>query len=199
VSDRTEYGGFEVSYQGPPAPWDIGRPQPVIVDFAARGLIADPVLDAGCGTGENALYLSSLGLDVTGLDGAPTAIARARAKALERGLTATFVLGDALRLEALERVFATVVDCGLFHVFPDAERARYVAGLGAIVAAGGRLHILCFSDRQPGTRGPRRISEAELRTAFATGWLVDEIARTHFATNDQGPPVKAWRASFSRV
>ena len=199
MSDLTSPSSFESAYLGPPATWDIGRAQPVFVDLARRGLIVGPVLDAGCGTGENALHLAGLGLEVTGLDGAPTAIARARAKALERGLAATFMVGDALRLEGLGLQFATVIDSGLFHVFPDPQRDRYVEGLASVVEAGGRVHILCFSERQPGDWGPRRVTQPELRAAFASGWRVDVIVPEHFITNLAGPPIEAWLASFGRL
>lgn len=78
--------GFEWSYQSGTPPWDIGRPQPAIVRLAERGAINGAVLDVGCGTGENALYLAGLGLEVTGVDAAPTAIASAREKAAARGI-----------------------------------------------------------------------------------------------------------------
>ena len=84
-----------------PAPWDIGRPQPAFVRLADGGRLTGRLLDAGCGTGENALLAASRGADVTGIDVAPTAIARARAKASERGLTARFEVADALGLGRL--------------------------------------------------------------------------------------------------
>src|SRR3972149_5041546 len=126
--------GFDFAYVGPPPPWDIGRPQPAFLRLAAQGVIVGPVLDAGCGTGENALHLAGLGFEATGLDAAPTAIAAARAKAAQRGLAVEFIVGDALALGQLGRTFATVIDCGLFHVFGDADRATYMASLAA---AGG--------------------------------------------------------------
>ena len=190
--------GFESAYAGPPPPWDIGRPQPVFVRLAAQGAIVGPVLDAGCGTGENALHLAGLGLEVAGLDAAPTAIAAARAKAAQRGLAVEFIVGDALALAQLGRTFATVIDCGLFHVFGDADRARYVAGLAVATVVGGRIHILCFSNRQPGIWGPRRVTDNELRFAFADGWWVEAIEPERFETNNDGPPVEAWLATFVR-
>src|SRR3990170_7567446 len=130
--------GFDFAYVGPPPPWDIGRPQPAFVRLAAQGAIVGPVLDAGCGTGENALHFAGLGFEVTGLDAAPTAIAAARAKAAQRGLAVEFIVCDALALGQVGRTFATIIDCGLFHVFGHADRATYVAGLAAAVEAGGR-------------------------------------------------------------
>src|SRR5271168_1846506 len=81
---------WDASYLGGPAPWDIGRPQPAIVRLAAEGGFAGAVLDAGCGTGENALYVASLGLAVLGVDVAETALAMARAKAASRGIEVEF-------------------------------------------------------------------------------------------------------------
>ena len=89
------------------------------------------------------LYLASLGLDVTGIDASPTAIGRAKAKAAERGIDATFIEGNALDLAGLRRSFDVVVDCGLFHIFSDAERVRYEGGLSQVVRPGGRYFLLC--------------------------------------------------------
>ena len=75
---------WDASYRDGPPPWDIGRPQPAIVRLASQGGFGGAVLDAGCGTGENALHLASLGLSVLGVDVAETALAIARAKTAAR-------------------------------------------------------------------------------------------------------------------
>jgi cyclopropane fatty-acyl-phospholipid synthase-like methyltransferase len=106
---------------------------------ADEGRLSGRVLDSGCGTGEHALLAASHGADVTGIDLAPTAIARARAKAAERGINGRFEVADALDMEYLGRTFDTVIDSGVFHVFADEDRARYVAALAARAPAGWRL------------------------------------------------------------
>ena len=65
-----------------------------------------------------------------------------------------------------------MIDCGLFHTFTDEERPVFVQGLAEVLRPGGLLHILCFSDEEPGTEGPRRISQQEIRDAFHDGWKV---------------------------
>ena len=124
---------FESAYEGQP-PWDIPGPQPEFVRLEATGMIRGSVLDAGCGTGENALYLASRGHEVWGLF-IPVAIEGAKAK--ERGLGVDFQVGDALKLDQLGRTFDTVIDCGLFHTFADEERPLYVSGLATVVRPGG--------------------------------------------------------------
>ncbi len=99
---------FEEVYHGTP-PWDIGRPQHEIVALEESGKICGDVLDVGCGTGENALFLAGRGHIVWGVDSAPTAIGIARKKAKERGINATFLVKDALNLLDLQRTFDTVI------------------------------------------------------------------------------------------
>jgi SAM-dependent methyltransferase len=168
---------WDESYTGAePPPWDIGRPQPAFVRLADQGRLSGRVLDPGCGTGEHALLAASRGADVTGIDVAPTAIARARAKAAERGLTARFEVADALDLGSLGLDADTVIDSGVFHVFDDDDRARYVAGLASVLRPDGVCYLMCFSDRQLGDWGPRRIRADELRAAFSAGWAVEELS-----------------------
>ncbi len=185
-------------YSGTP-PWDIGRPQPAFARLAASGIIRGPVLDAGCGTGEHVLMAAARGLDATGVDAAPSAIAAAQRKAADRGLSARFLVWDALELGALGEQFETVLDCGLFHVFDDERRARYVDALRAALRPGGRYLMCCFSDRQPGDWGPRRVTEREIHAAFSTGWQVDAVEETAFETTLDPPTALGWLATVTRT
>jgi cyclopropane fatty-acyl-phospholipid synthase-like methyltransferase len=189
---------FDAAYTGTP-PWDIGRPQPAIERLAADGMLRGTVLDAGCGTGEHALMAASLGLRAVGVDASPRAITRAEGKAAERGLDVRFVVGDALDLSSLGESFETVIDSGLFHVFDDADRARYVDSLRSVVPQGGRAFVLCFSDRVPGTMGPRRITEREIRTSFADGWEVASIEITPMQVLFGPGSIPAWLAVVERT
>jgi len=198
-------GHFQTSYQGP-APWDIPGPQPAFVGLEEGGAIQGSVLDAGCGTGENALYLASRGHEVWGIDFVPVAIDRAREKARQRGLKAHFQVGDALALDALARTFDTVIDCGLFHTFSDEDRRTFVDGLARVLRPGGTYHVLCFSDREPPGEGPRRVTQNEIRSAFQGGWTVREIRASAFETlSYPGAPTfspggpQAWLASIVRA
>jgi SAM-dependent methyltransferase len=192
---------WDASYRDGPAPWDVGRRQPAIARLAAAGGFAGAVLDAGCGTGENALHLASLGLSVLGVDVAETALAIARAKADQRGIEVEFAAADALQLERLGRRFATVLDCGLFHTFDGDERPGYVASLASVTERDGTLYVLCFSDVGPDT-GPHPVSQQELRAAFgpSSGLTVATIepdrVQTRFHDDDGAP---AWLATIKRL
>jgi SAM-dependent methyltransferase len=193
---------WDASYRrDEPAPWDIGRPQPAIVRLASAGGFTGAVLDAGCGTGENALHVASLGLPVLGVDVADTALAIAREKADHLGIEVEFAAADAFQLQRLERMFQTVLDCGLFHTFDDLdERTRYVASLASVTEHDGTLYVLCFSDDGPDT-GPHPISQEELRTAFnpSSGWDIAAIEPDRIQTrfHDHGAP--AWLATIKRI
>ena len=174
VHDRSS---FENLYAGQPR-WEIGRPQKALLAVADR--ITGAVLDAGCGTGENALYFASRGQTVTGIDFLAEPITIAKRKAAERGLMATFLVMDALTLKELPEVFDSAIDSGLFHVFGDEDRRRYVDGLASVLKPGGRLFLLCFSDQEPGTQGPRRVSRREIEDAFSRDWVVESIEPSRY-------------------
>jgi len=189
---------FDAAYQGTP-PWEIGTPQPALAELARRGRFRGRVLDVGCGTGEHALLAAELGLEATGLDSSPRAIAMAQDKADRRGLPVRFRVGDALDLGSLGERFDTVVDSGLFHVFDDERRADYVRNLGLVTSPGGHLLLLCFSDQMPGEFGPRRVTEDELRASFAAGWSVDSLDRSRMQVTFAPEGANAWLAALTRV
>ncbi|MFL5832234.1 MAG: class I SAM-dependent methyltransferase [Solirubrobacteraceae bacterium] len=193
---------WDASYVEGPPPWDIGEPQPAVRRLAVERAFTGAVLDAGCGTGENALHVASQGLHVLGIDVAETAVSIARETAAARGLNADFVVADALHLEHTHRRFDTVLDCGLFHTFSESgERRAYVASLASVTPPGAHLYVLCFSDEESDATGPHPVRQEELRAAFNpdSGWSVTSISpdllQTRFAP--QGAP--AWLAKIQRI
>jgi cyclopropane fatty-acyl-phospholipid synthase-like methyltransferase len=185
------------------APWDVGKPQKPFIDVADQ--IHGSVLDAGCGTGDIAIFLAGRGNDVTGIDFLDEPIRRAKLKAAEQKLAVTFLVKDATALKDWNERFDNVVDSGLFHVFSDDDRKKYVAGLATVLKPGGRLYLMCFSNEEPGTDGPRRVSKQELHEAFASGWKIESIEPSRFETRPDlkdftfspGGP-KTWFATIRR-
>jgi len=196
----TPSADWDSSYRDNVPTWDIGRPQPAFVRLADRGLLSGRVLDAGCGTGEHVLLVAARGAAAMGVDLSVVAIEKARGKAAERGLTARFEVADALHLERLGESFDTITDSGLFHVFDDADRARYVTSLATVIEPGGTYYMMCFSDRQPGVWGPRRVRREEIPLAFSDGWAVESLTPDAFTINPiEGiTSASAWLAVIRR-
>lgn len=188
---------WNASYAGTP-PWDIGRPQTPFIQLADAGHLHGAVLELGCGTGEHTLLAAEMGLQATGVDLAPTAIAKARAKARQRGLDARFLVQDALTIDTLGETFDVVLDCGFFHVLPDTARGPLADVLRRVMAPGAAYYLLCFSDRVPGDAGPRRVRQDEIRTVFAEGFSVDSITESHIEATFLDVPVPAWLARITR-
>lgn len=194
---------FENLYAGQPR-WEIGRPQQAFLNVADQ--ITGSILDSGCGTGEIALLFASRGHKVTGIDFLAEPICLAKEKSKERGLTATFLVMDALALYELPEVFDNVFDSGLFHVFNDEDRRQYVTGLTSVLKPGGRLFLLCFSDAEPGDQGPRRVTRREIEHAFAEGWVIESIEPSRYEVRPDpddisfsGGGPRAWFVVASRA
>lgn len=182
---------FDDLYAGTP-PWDIGRPQQAFVALSAKGAFGDAILDAGCGTGELALFLAAKGHDVVGVDASGKAIEKARAKAKQRGIEARFLVGDVVKLEKIGRSFDGVVDCGLFHTLGDGQRTAYLQSLQRVLRPGGTLHLLCFSDDEPPWGGPRRVKRGELEALFSGGWWIDALSPSRMESTISEEGAKAW-------
>ena len=201
-SERDRFASY---YAAPRAPWDIGRPQRAFLE--AGDAIHGRVLDAGCGTGDLALWLADRGCTVTGVDFLEQPLAAARRKAADRGLAVNFLQMDARALGEIPERFDVVTDCGLFHVFDDEGRTAYVAALEKLLEPGAKVFLLCFATAEPGTHGPRRVGEVELRRAFGgAGWAVEALEPGRFEVVSGIPGAeftpggaRAWFATIRRV
>ncbi|HEV7647029.1 MAG TPA: class I SAM-dependent methyltransferase [Actinophytocola sp.] len=186
---------FDAFYQGQPpikgaqvsfelAPWDIGAPQPVVVALADSGEVRDDVLDAGCGLGNNAIFLAQRGFRVTGVDGAQPALERARQRAADHGVEVEFVRADVTTLDGLTARYATVLDSALYHCLNDEQRHAYAAALHRVTVPGARLHLYCFADTgNEGLGLPMNVTQDDLRAHLAAHWDIDAIDEVDYTTS----------------
>jgi SAM-dependent methyltransferase len=169
-------------------PWNIETPPELLVSVVTGGLIKPcRALDLGCGTGNYAMYLSSKGFEVTGIDISETAIHMARQNALEKGLSAYFIVVDFLSdLPELKVTFDFIYDWDvLHHIFPE-YRAQWVSHVRTLLNPGGKYLSVCFHQNDPafGGKGKYRKTpigtelyfsdENELRNLFETEFLILE-------------------------
>lgn len=186
---------FSPLYEGAP-PWEIGRPQPAVIALVKEGRFTGRVLDIACGTGENALCVASDGHPVLGVDGAPVAIERARAKATERGVEAEFAVADVFDIVALGREFDTALDSAFLHILGDRDTRRaYTRQLAAVIPAGGWVHLLQISERS--RWDTPKITSADIVDAFTDGWVVGEVRESGYDITTG--TAEAWLVSMRRV
>lgn len=192
---------WERAYEGSP-PWDIGAPQPELVRLVENNEVKKTrVLDIGCGLGDNAIFLARKGFSVTCMDIARLAIKKGKVKAAKQKVIVDFRVGDALRLNEYfeEQSFDTVIDSGLFHSLDDEDRLPFAKQIRRVLVDGGKYFLLCFSDKEPGTEGPRRISREEIQRTFSQLFRIDYIRDTFFASKYHTKGAKAYLTSMTKV
>lgn len=168
-----------LSYRFGWAPWDTGRPIPMLVEVVEGPECLEPgrALDLGCGAGRNAIYLARHGWDVTGVDLVGHAIKLARQRAEAAGVSVRFVEGDVTKLEDLEigSGFNVLVDSGCYHVIPIDRRDAYVAAVNAVAAPGAWLLMFGVGAAPVPRAG---VTEEELGRRFTRWRLVSAVRMT---------------------
>jgi SAM-dependent methyltransferase len=158
-------------------PWDLGRPSPELVRVLDEESIAPcPAIDLGCGTGTNAIYLASLGFDVTAADISPTAIDRCRMRRATTDVRIRCLQADLLNPpDDIGGPYGFIFDRGCYHVLRLIDVQAYFRTLERITEPGTLGLILTGNAREPMEHGPRPVSEEEFRAdwekLFAVLWM----------------------------
>ncbi len=146
-------------------PWDSGRPSLELQRVLEEHRI-EPcnVLEIGCGTGTNAVFLASQGFSVTALDISSLAIEQARARAAEAGVSVDFQAADLLAPMTLNRTFPFVFDRGFYHGIRRENLSGFLDTLEGVTAPGSLYLVLAGNANDPGDPeiGPPRVHAHEI-------------------------------------
>jgi cyclopropane fatty-acyl-phospholipid synthase-like methyltransferase len=155
---------YELFYRTPfvPISWIFGSPHEMkeYAELLESGRIPPgQAIDLGCGEGSNAIYLSKIGFDVTGVDFSPTAIKRARANARAEGLEVTFFEDDLTNLHQVSGKFDLLVDFGALNDLQQVDRDLYMQNVLPLTHTGSCFILMCFAKSVPAIEIERRFAQ----------------------------------------
>jgi methyl halide transferase len=177
---------WDARYQSESPPgWDTGRPSSELKSMVEQGLLRPcRVLELGCGTGVNSVYLASQGFDVTAIDLAPTALKAAEQRAREAGVKARWIQANVLNPPELEP-FDFIFDRGCYHGVRRQSATGYVETIKALCRPAGRVLILAGNANERAAGGPPRVDETDLVRDFAEAFDFVHLKEMWFDTADE--------------
>jgi SAM-dependent methyltransferase len=144
-------------------PWETGVPAAELIRVLDEGIVRPgTVLELGCGTGADAIYLAQRGFEVTAVDISALAIERARVRAEREGALARFVQADVLQFAATAGQFDLVYDAGFYHFIRRVNLAGLLDLLWRVTRPGSFYLALAGAAGATGEEGPPQVSEEEI-------------------------------------
>jgi SAM-dependent methyltransferase len=189
-----EESRFTQRYRAGNAPWDIGRPDSNLIQAVLTVPISPcKALDIGCGTGDNALWLSQQGFRVTGIDSSELAIEKARQKASNDKAACDFGVNDIMQSQVEGAPFGFVFDRGCFHILgSDKERVTFAEKVNCHLEKGGLwLSLLGNADEQRNGPGPPQRTARDIVNAVEPYFEILSLVSGAFGSNRSNPP-RAW-------
>jgi acetyl esterase/lipase len=167
------------------APWDIGRPSTDLRQAVEKDVLRPcRVVELGCGSGNDAIYLASRRFDVTAIDIAPSALKQAEKKARDAGVKVRWLQADVLNPPKL-KPFDLIYDRGCYHGVRGQNAAGYVETLRRLSRPGTQVLILAGNANEPPPHyGPPRVREADIRADFGPWFEFQWLRETRFDTTD---------------
>lgn len=192
---------WDVDYRDGHRPlWDAGRPSSELKRVVEDGTIrACRVVELGCGSGTDAIYLASQGFNVTAIDIAPTALSQAQEKAHKAGVQVRWLVVDVLAPPDLGP-FDFIYDRGCYHEVREQNLAAYLETVCRFSHPGTRFLVLAGNANEMVLNyGPPRLTEEELRDDFSPLFDFEWIRESRFEiSNSAQPGPLAWSVLLRR-
>ncbi|MEJ2672347.1 MAG: methyltransferase domain-containing protein [Deltaproteobacteria bacterium] len=185
---------FKKRYESGNTPWDIGKPDVNLIQtVTTMALRPCKALDIGCGTGDNSIWLSRNGFQVTGVDISQVAIEQALKKALKAHVKCTFMALDFLTNKISGAPFGLAFDRGCFHALnSDAERTSFAENVAAHLQKDGLwLSLIGNADAQRQSPGPPQRTAGDIVNAVEPCFEILSLVSGYFGSNRANPP-RCW-------
>ena len=185
---------FRERYKSGNTPWDIGKPDfNLIHTVTTMDIKPCKVLEIGCGTGNNSIWLAQKNFDVIGIDSSEIAIQKALEKASKANVNCAFIGINFLKNKIESIPFGFVFDRGCFHVFKsDQERKIFAENVSAHLEKGGLwLSIVGNADEQRDHPGPPQRTARDIVNSVEPYFEILSLVSSQFESDRPNPP-RAW-------
>ena len=185
---------FKERYQAGDTPWDIGKPDFNLIQAVTSTPIRPcKALELGCGTGDNAIWLSQQKFQVLGIDTSEIAIEKAKEKASKANAKCAFLVSNILTSHVEGGPFGFAFDRGCFHTLSsDEDRRRFAENVNGHLEKGGLwLSLLGNADEQRDGPGPPQRTARDIVNAVEPYFEVLSLVSGQFGSNRPKPP-RAW-------
>jgi SAM-dependent methyltransferase len=190
----SEENRFKQRYQSGDTPWDIGKPDfNLIQTVAAAPIKPCKAIDIGCGTGDNAIWLSQQSFRVVGIDASEVAIENAKSKAGEAKVNCDFKVSDFMTDRIEGPPFGFAFDRGCFHTLgSDQERRRFAEIVhGHLGTDGLWLSLIGNADERRDGPGPPQRTAGDVVNALEPYFEILSLVSGSFGSNGPQAP-RAW-------
>ena len=191
---------YRKRYRSGDTPWDVGHPDFNLIEVVTQKPIPScKVLDIGCGTGDNAIWLAQNHFQVIGTDTSDIALEKAKDKASKANVECNFMLVDFLRNKIEGSPFGFVFDRGCFHSFSSENNRRSFAKNVAahLEEAGLWLTIVGNADEHRQGHGPPQRTAGDIVLAVEPYFEILFLQSSHFGSNHPNPP-RAWKCLMQK-
>lgn len=185
---------FQERYKRGNTPWEIHRADHNLINSVQETPIAPcSVVDIGCGTGNNTIWLQQQNFNAIGIDSSEIAIKRAREKATEAGVDCPFYLLDFLGDTIPGAPFDFAFDRGCFHHFLEYDKLHQFADNVHLLLKdkGLWLTLTGSADETRQGPGPPQLSARQIVSAVEPFFEILSLVSNHFDT-DLPVPAKNW-------
>ncbi len=185
---------FQERYQSGNTPWEIHRADYNLTNMVEEHpIVPCSVLDIGCGTGNNVIWLQQQGFNAIGIDSNEIAIEKARQKADKVKVGCAFHLLDFFANDIPGAPFDFILDRGCFHhCQEDKKLTHFAEKIFSLLSDGGLWLTLAGStDETREGSGPPQLSARQIVNTAEPYFEILSMVANHFDT-DQAIPAKNW-------
>lgn len=177
---------WEKIYEENRTPWDAREQDPYVVTLVEKGIVRPcKTIDLGCGTGNEAIYLTKRGFQVTGIDISEFAIQEAKRRAAEAGVECEFIASDVLDI-SLEEKYDFAVDRACFHFLDPEDHEKYLAVLRRISNPGAMFFLVVSSEHET-AKGPHQFSKEDIHRIFDRDFEIKSLELVTLETHGEKP------------
>jgi len=194
---------WESLYRAGTPPWDFGKPAPELVKIIRDKVVpVGTVLELGCGTGANAIFLANAGFDVTAVDISAIALERAHVRKERQDALVRFVHADVFQFAPTAGTFDLVIDSGFYAPVRQYDLDRLLDLLWRVTKPGSYYFMLGGRPPQGSEttdeNGPPIVTEDEIYDELGRLFDIEQLQPTIMGSPRRKEGYPGWACLMHR-